>query len=685
MYQRLLSSSRALSVLTSYQLEKPSLSWGDDGAPHSNQFDDVYFDKESGLEETRYVFLHNNHLAERWKSLKKNAFVIAETGFGTGLNFLCAWQDFLAEAPSDKQLHFISVEKYPLTKGMLIDALKMWPSLSHFSQQLIEAYPEICHGMHRVELEQGKIQLTLWFGEAEEGFAALNADVDAWFLDGFAPSKNPEMWTDNLFKHIHRLSHQGTTCATFTAAGIVRRGLQSVGFDVKKVKGFGQKREMVVAELKQPTAALSERMSQGQSWFNLRQEKQTEVTHVLVVGAGLAGANTAYALASQGINVTVWEQGDHIACGASGNPQGMLYPKLASQDTPVNRFYLSAYLHATRLYSILDKQKAFWDQCGLIQIPKNEKESERFEKLINEKRYPETILRAAEDNDREGSLLLPLSGWVVLTQLCESLLSHKNIKVSLNTRLESLSQIHSASQPISWEAISSNQQACFSHVVLCTANDTEALDVAPNTPAHPIRGQVSFIDIEKAQAACKAIGESDYKIDINKVLCEFGYVSPSINGLLHFGSTYDLKDHDDQVRDEDHKRNLAILERLLLLPKGTFDSKECGGRVSYRCAVPDYTPIVGPVQSDKVCQQAYAALSKNAKWRSDKVIEPINQLYMNIGHGSRGLISTPLSGSYIASLILGTPSPLEQDISHKLHPSRFIIRDLKRSQNNQPH
>lgn len=672
-------------MLTSYQLESPALSWGEDGAPHSNQFDDVYFDKESGLEETRHVFLKNNQLSGRWASLQKNAFVIAETGFGTGLNFLCAWQAFLTEAASDKQLHFISVEKYPMTKSMLTDALKMWPSISHFSQQLIDAYPEVCHGLHRIELEQGRIQLTLWFGEAEDGFAALDADVDAWFLDGFAPSKNPEMWSDNLFKHIHRLSHQGTTFSTFTAAGIVRRGLKNVGFDVRKVKGFGQKREMTVGELNSSTAPLSARMSQGQAWFNLRQDKTSEITKVLVVGAGLAGANTAYALAKQGIKVEVWEQGNCIAGGASGNPQGMLYPKLASQDTPVNRFYLSAYLHATRLYSSLDRHKQFWDACGLIQIPKNDKEAVRFQKLLDEKLYPEAILQASKD--REGCLFLPLSGWVVLTQLCETLLSHENIHVCLNTKLESLSPIELDDKTFGWQARSKYQQAplndrqaCFSHVVLCTANDTKALGVTPKTPDYPIRGQVSFMDIEKAKAACQTIGESADKIDFDKILCEFGYVSPSINGLLHFGSTYDLKDLDDRVREEGHKRNLAILESLLLLPKETFNSEDCGGRVSFRCAVPDYTPIVGPVQSEDVYQQAYLTLTKNAKWQSNEIAEPIKQLYINIGHGSRGLISTPLSGSYIASLITGTPSPLEQQVSHKLHPSRFIIRDLKRSQ-----
>jgi tRNA 5-methylaminomethyl-2-thiouridine biosynthesis bifunctional protein len=669
-------------VLTSYQLPPPDIRWGDDGAPHSSQFDDVYFDKESGLEETRHVFIKNNHLSERWSSMQSNTFVIAETGFGTGLNFLCAWQAFLNSTTDDKQLHFISVEKFPMTKGMLADALKMWPSIRHFSEPLIEAYPDVCHGFHRIELEQGRIQLTLWFGEAEDGFAALNADVDAWFLDGFAPSKNPEMWSDNLFKHIHRLSHQGTTFSTFTAAGIVRRGLKNVGFDVRKVKGFGQKREMSVGELNTITAPLTERMAQGKSWFNLRSNSRSEVSKVLVVGSGLAGANTAYALAKQGIKVEVWEQDDTIANGASGNPQGMLYPKLTTQDTFLNRFYLAAYLYASRLYNKLDTVGAFWDQCGLVQIPKNDKETERFQKLLDQQLYPHSILQAA--TEKRGSLFLPLSGWVAPKKLCEALLSHPNIQLRLNTKLDHLQSFETQLEngtATHWQAESDKHSDTFSHVVLCTANESKAFNDLSHLPIYPIRGQVSQMHISDAVEACQRKGELAEKINIDKVLCEFGYVSPPIDGLIHFGSTYDLKDQDTAVREEGHNRNLAILENLLGLQEHTFTSKDCEGRVSFRCAVPDYTPIVGPIQSSEAYHREYSRLSKNAKWKSNKLAEPNKQLYVNIGHGSRGLISTPLSACFIASLITNTPSPLEQNVSHKLHPSRFIIRDLKRSQN----
>ncbi|BFM49274.1 bifunctional tRNA (5-methylaminomethyl-2-thiouridine)(34)-methyltransferase MnmD/FAD-dependent 5-carboxymethylaminomethyl-2-thiouridine(34) oxidoreductase MnmC [Marinomonas sp. THO17] len=666
-------------MLNSYRLASPKLDWSPEGAPISSEFDDVYFDKESGLEETRYVFIKHNRLIERWSSMTQRHFVIAETGFGTGLNFLCAIQGFLDCAPKDKQLHFISVEKFPMSKDALHSALKMWPSLTSFSEELIAVYPEACHGLHRLSLANGRIQLSLWFGEAEQGFASLDADVDAWFLDGFAPSKNPEMWSEKLFHHIHRLSHQGTTFATFTAAGIVRRGLQQVGFDVRKVKGFGHKREMAIGQLEKTSKTLSERMSQGQAWFNVRQDSPAQIGRVLVVGSGLSGAHTAFALAQQGIEVTVWEQEDVIAKHASGNPQGMLYPKLAAEDTPLNRFYLSGFLQAAAMYQTLDPDGEFWRQSGLLQIPKNAKEAQRFEKLLTAKLYPETVLTASKQ--KPGSLHLPLSGWVAPQALCEHLLSHDKIHVQLNCKLQSISKVQEENtQDKVWQVSNGKEKHFFSHVVICTANQTHQLKDLPDNPAYAIRGQVANMPLEAAEQACiKATGNTQ-ALDFKQVLCEFGYVSPALKGKLHFGSTYDLNDTDTDVRPEGHERNLKILESLLALPDNTFNVSDCQGRTAFRCAVPDYTPIVGPIQSDIQYRQTFEPLSKNAKWQSNQIAEPASQLYLNIGHGSRGLVSTPLSGQYIASLILSTPSPLEQNISRILHPSRFLIRNLKRGQ-----
>lgn len=667
--------------MKSYKIEAPQLSWGADGVPRSNQFDDIYFDQKSGLEETNYVFLEHNQLTQRWSELAQQArpssFTIAETGFGTGLNFLCAWQLWLSicqqqnASLQQSRLHFISVEKYPLNKETLKNALKMWPSLSHLSDELIGKYPTLCQGLHRIELNQGQIQLSLYFGDAAEGFASLNADVDAWFLDGFAPSKNPEMWNDELFKQIQRLSHEGTSFSTFTAAGIVRRGLQSAGFEVKKVKGFGHKREMAVGTQNAQTLSFSQRQSEGQAWFNNRQPSRTPVDRVLIIGAGLAGCHTARALANKGIEVDIWDSHQNIAEEASGNPQGMLYPKLAGQDTSINRFYLSSYLYANRqLNQLKQTSQEIWQQTGLEQRPTNTSETAKFNKLLKQGLYPDNLVKEAEN----GAIFLPLSGWVCPKKWCEELVQDEKIHFHPGHQLTALEQTSSgwkaeakilSPTPTANEDQTSQRTEYYRHVVLCTANHSEITRQFIDLPTKAIRGQVSALTLT-----------SSLKLD--RVLCQTGYVSPPINNVLNFGSSYGLNDTSEEVTLEDHQGNLKKLAELIPDIDWLNMARDCSGRVSFRCTVSDYAPIIGPVPNKTQFVESYKTLSKNAKWRSNEIIEDLAGLFLNIGHGSRGLISTPLAGEYLASLILQETSVYERQIENAIHPARFITRALKK-------
>lgn len=215
------------------------------GQPYASAFQDVYFSTDNGLEETKFVFLTQNDLNTRFKALKNANFTIAETGFGTGLNFLSTWQLWSEHAPSDSCLHFISVEKYPLSVDDISLALAYWPTLAEFCQQLLAQYQQLSPGIHQLSFVDGKVTLSLLIGDVAEMLPQINTQVDAWFLDGFSPAKNPDMWSATLFQNMARLSHSLTTFATFTSAGDVRRGLQAVGFQVNKLAGFGKKREML--------------------------------------------------------------------------------------------------------------------------------------------------------------------------------------------------------------------------------------------------------------------------------------------------------------------------------------------------------------------------------------------------------------------------------------------------------
>lgn len=216
-----------------------------DGQPYASEFQDVYFSTDNGLQETDYVFLQGNDLVKRWLDLDLETFNIAETGFGTGLNFLCTVNAWLSHAPENATLHFVSAEKYPLKLQDMQTALNFWPQLYALSEPLLAQYEHLINGAGSVRLYNNRVKLSLLIGDATERFSLLTDKFDAWFLDGFAPAKNPDMWNSALFQQMARLSKASTTFATFTSAGDVRRGLMQAGFTVSKRIGFGKKREML--------------------------------------------------------------------------------------------------------------------------------------------------------------------------------------------------------------------------------------------------------------------------------------------------------------------------------------------------------------------------------------------------------------------------------------------------------
>ncbi|WP_042937171.1 tRNA (5-methylaminomethyl-2-thiouridine)(34)-methyltransferase MnmD, partial [Pseudomonas gingeri] len=264
------------------------IDWDDQGLPHSRVFDDVYFSDASGLEETRYVFIEQNRLKERFEALEPNGrLVIGETGFGTGLNFLCAWQLFEQCAVPGARLHFVSVEKYPLSHADLQRALALWPELAAFATPLLKQYVAIHPGFQRLLLDNGRVTLTLLIGDVLEQLPQLDAQVDAWFLDGFAPAKNPEMWTAGLFAELARLAAPGSTISTFTSTGWVRRSLNAAGFKMKRTPGIGHKWEILRGEFVGWPPEVPAPLP-AKPWF-ARPAPRIGERRALVIGGGLAG------------------------------------------------------------------------------------------------------------------------------------------------------------------------------------------------------------------------------------------------------------------------------------------------------------------------------------------------------------------------------------------------------------
>lgn len=626
-----------------------------EGQPVSRHFGDVYFSKASGIDETRHVFLQHNHLPQRWEQLASPLFTIAETGFGTGLNFLCAWQLWQISAPDKARLHFISTEQYPLNHADMAQALSLWPELSEFSEQLLRQYRHLAPGWRRMEFEQGRITLTLLIGDARQTLPQLNATVDAWFLDGFSPAKNPEMWQPEIFKEIRRLSKQGATFATFTSAGMVRRGLAEQGFVVEKVAGFGSKRDMLRGHMPGDTTD-----------YPLQEQR------AVVVGGGVSGTATAYSLARRGFKVTLIERHRQLATEASGNPQGVLYPRLSGHDIPLSRIALSGYLYSLNLLQALLQKGHDWDDCGLLQLAFDARESKRCQEVI-ERRLPLDIVQAVSAEQASAlagvtilhdGLYFPAAGWVNPPALCNALAQHPNITV-----LASKAALRLEKTAMGWQIF--DMQTLIAEaatVVLANANDSQAFPQTAHLPLEPVRGQISIIPASSASLCLQA------------VICTEGYISPARDGHHCLGATFSPDHRTLELRPADHMHNLATLRQLspalYQMLDDNIHATDMQGRAALRCTSPDYLPLAGQLMDKDLLVERFDMGSRlgaeHLPWRAG--------LYINAGHGSKGLLTAPLCAEIIAAQLCGEPAPVDSGLLKALDPNRFLLRQrgLKR-------
>lgn len=648
--------------------QQACLEWDEQGQPLSSHFADVYFSNENGLAETRYVFLANNQLPERFAALQAHEhLVIGETGFGTGLNFLCAWQLFEQQAVTGARLHFVSVEKYPLNKADLQRALALWPELAPYAERLLAQYVALHPGFQRLVFAGGRVVLTLLIGDALELLGHLDAKVDAWFLDGFAPAKNPDMWTPELFTELARLSHVRTTLGTFTSTGYVRRRLNDAGFKMKRVPGLGKKWEVLKGTYVGSAAV------QHKPWFARPKHPDGERS-ALVIGAGLAGCATAASLAQRGWQVTLLERHNAIAQEASGNPQGVLYLKLSAHHTTLSRLIVSGYGHTRRLLEGLHKGQD-WDNCGVLQLAFDDKEAQRQSQLATA--FPADLLVNLDKKAAEakagialpaGGLFYPEAGWVHPPALCELLSQQPNIQLKLHQEALELRR-----EGGRWQAWNGEQLlASASVVVLASAAEIKGFSQSAGLPLKRIRGQISRLP---ATAASRAL---------STVVCAEGYVAPVRQDEHTLGASFDFNSDDLTPKSADHASNLQLLEEISpelakRLNAAELAPEHLQGRAAFRCTSPDYLPIVGPLADAAAFSEAYAVLSKDARQVPDTPCPWLDGLYINSGHGSRGLITAPLSGELIAAWLNDEPLPVPADVAQACHPNRFALRTLIRN------
>lgn len=513
-------------------------------APYSHEFHDIYFSRESGLEETRHVFIKHNGLPESW--LQCDRFTIAETGFGTGLNFLTAWTLFEETARPGAVLDFFSFELYPLSVEEIRAGLAQWSeAFGGRLERMLAEYPLRIPGWHRIDF--GNVRLTLIFDDVNNAIPRVTAPrgVDAWFLDGFAPAKNPGMWTDVLFVHMARLSHNQTSFASFTAAGVVKNGLREAGFTVEKVRGYGHKRDMITGR------------------FNGR-ERPAEPSKrgcVAIVGGGLAGTACASVLSARNIPHTIFESSESLASAASGNSGGIFNPRFTAHRTAQSDFYAGAYALAARTL----RDMPGYNGCGSLHLITDDDRRKRFESCMQTWCWNDVhmkLLNSGEASEIAGislshdALYLPDSGQVSPALLCQKWAEASEVRLN--------------------RAFDAGMIGDYDSVILACA--ARATDFIPDLPLQSVRGQIL---VAKASAATE---------NLKTNLCYSGYIGAPREGGHIIGSTFQKWIETTDLRDED---NTEILARLNGAVPGLLPGEITGARAAMRCAAQDRFPVIG--------------------------------------------------------------------------------------------
>lgn len=588
----------------------PQLTWTEEGEPRSGRFGDVYFSRDDGLAESRAVFLQGGGLPQAWAG--RRTFTVAELGFGTGLNIAALLDLWRQTRPQGGRVHIFSVEGYPLTPEEAGRALSNWPEIGEAADALIQGWPAPTPGFHRIDLPEHHAVLDLAIGDAAWALEAWSGQADAWFLDGFSPALNPGMWSPQVMDLIRARSAPGARVATFTVAGAVRRGLSERGFVVEKRPGHGRKRERLEARL--PGEGTSPR----------------ERPRVAIVGAGIAAAAIARALAAAGVQPLVIE-GERPGAGGSGFPAGLVTPRLDAGDAGLAALYAQALERAGRLYG--DVEDAVIAR-GVLQTPQAPRDVARFEKIAAQPIWPDGAMQVVGPQQAsdwlgepagEAGLLMAHALVVRPLKVLDAWLAGAGRRAGQVERLERNED--------AWRLVAKGGDAIAEADIVILAGGwgtASLLDRSRHPELTPVRGQADWV--EGPTTGAVAWG---------------GYAAPTGQGVL-FGATHDRGRTDLAVSPEDSVRNRNTLRtRAPALADRVEAASYAQARVAIRATTADRLPIAG--------------------WLDDGLL-------MLGGLGSRGLCLAPLLGEHLAALALGRPSPLPRTLAGRVAPDRPALK-----------
>jgi tRNA 5-methylaminomethyl-2-thiouridine biosynthesis bifunctional protein len=629
------------------------------GTPYSPEFGDVYHSAASGPGQARHVFLHGNDLPTRWA--RASVFTIVETGFGLGLNFLATWEAWRADPQRCARLHFVSVERHPFTAPDLEVMHARYPEFTGLAAALRAAWPLALPGFHRLHFEGGYVTLTLAFADIADALRDFRLSADAMYLDGFAPERNPEMWSASTMKALARLASPGATLATWSVARPVRDALTAAGFAFDTRAGFVGKREMLVARFA-PRWHVRRPPPAAPRWPE---------RHALVVGAGLAGAAVASRLGVRGWRIDVVDRGPVPASAASGLYAGVFQPHVSRDDSLLSRLTRAGFLYALREWpATLDAATPPpWQSCGVLQLADGAANAARLADTAATLDYPSTYAEYVTRDvacTRAGANV-PIGGWwfsqagyvrpraIVQAQLPpagRALLVRLNCEVAALRWTGERWQAQDAAGAVIAEA---------PVVVLANAHDAARLTHLGVDPLRRVRGQQSYLPAPPFAAPRVVVGGD-------------GYVLPAIEGVAVAGATYDLDRTEPEPDAQGHATNLARAEHMLPGSTAKVNTAGLAGSVGFRCVAIDRLPLVGAMLDIAAVRAQAGALT------GAHVVDlpRVQGLYGAFAFGSRGLAWTLLAAESLASQLEGEPLPLEHALVDAIDPGRFILHRLRR-------
>ena len=627
-----------------------------EGTPWSAIYEDQYHSAQGGIAQAWHVFIAGNELPARWHGRNNSAFVILETGFGLGLSFLATWQAWI-EAGRPCPLHFISVEKHPFRREDLVKLLAPHSAIADLAAQLLAQWPPLTPDFHRLHFEGNAVTLTVIFDDAESALRSLVAKVDAVYLDGFSPARNPELWSPALLAQVSRHCKEGCTLATWTVAGDVRRALEREGWTLERRPGFSFKREMLCGRYSPP-----QRRNHGQTAASPAPTINDH--HAIIVGAGLAGAAVAERLTARGWQIDLFEQHNSPAQGASGNPAGIILPRPAKDDALGSRLSRTSYLYALRRLTSFPNVQ--WSPCGVFQIARDAAHETLQRATSDALKLPHDYLQFFERTDAEvlighplahGGWWFPGGGWVSPVSLCAALLKQggSQLQSHFNTTVNAIK--HDGQQ---WMVFDRNgtKLATAPFIVLANAHAASALLPAP-LPLTPVRGQISYLPPQTLTG-------------VRHVLCRNGYLTPPESGIPCVGASFDHDDAELDLRVADHAGNLQRLDELLPGAAHGVDPAKLDGRVGLRTTTVDRLPLAG-------------ALPDTQTQLTDRPLDPalarlprLPNAFGLLGLGARGMVWAPLAAELIACQMHGDPLPIERELVDAIDPGRFHLRALRR-------